>query len=333
MRRLPLRDVAGVAISILSAGAVVWWAASQEAPRFPTDARGLVMIGLALLVYLIATVARGWRWHQILRRTCIDHEATDAYCLVAVGYMGNTVLPARGGEGLRVLLLADRTDARRREVLGSIVAERIIDAVALVMLFAVLTFTDIAGAPAGSWPAVGGLSAMLGGAVVLLAYLRLRRAGRFDRFAEVLRPMARSSRILASRAGLGLIALTVCVWLSEGVIFTLVAEALGLDLDLLEGTFIVVLASFFALIPAAPGYVGTLDAALLFGLAAVDIRGGSAVSFVLLSRFVLFGPITVAGLVLLLTRYGGVARAYRRVRDHGGVSGEQVSAARSAETG
>ena len=102
------------------------------------------------------------------------------------------------------------------------------------------------------------------------------------------------------------------MWLAEGLIFTLVGQSLGLDVSLLEGVFLVVLASLFALIPAAPGYVGTFDAALLFGLAALDIRGGVALSFAILVRFVLFGPITVIGLVLLLTRYGGIASVLRR---------------------
>jgi hypothetical protein len=53
--------------------------------------------------------------------------------------------------------------------------------------------------------------------------------------------------------------------------------------------------------------VGTFDAAILFGLAALDVQGGLGVAFVLLVRFVLFVPITGIGVVLLLTRYGGLS--------------------------
>jgi hypothetical protein len=51
--------------------------------------------------------------------------------------------------------------------------------------------------------------------------------------------------------------------------------------------------------------VGTYDAAILFGLTALDVGGGSAVGFALLTRFVLFLPITLTGLALMVVRYGG----------------------------
>ena len=50
------------------------------------------------------------------------------------------------------------------------------------------------------------------------------------------------------------------------------------------------------------------DAAVIFGLKALDVTGGSAVAFAVLVRFVLFAPITIAGLALLIGRYGGLRR-------------------------
>jgi len=110
-----------------------------------------------------------------------------------------------------------------------------------------------------------------------------------------------------------LAALSGAVWLLEGAVFALVAQAVGLDLSILEGVFLVVIANFFALVPAAPGYVGTYDAAVLFGLAALEVTDGVAVGVAILARFVAFVPITVLGLVLLVVRYGGIG-ALRRER-------------------
>ena len=64
----------------------------------------------------------------------------------------------------------------------------------------------------------------------------------------------------------------------------------------------------FALVPSGPGYAGTMDAAVIFGARVLDRTAGAAISFLLLVRFVLFVPITLVGLVLLVTRYGGWAR-------------------------
>ena len=71
----------------------------------------------------------------------------------------------------------------------------------------------------------------------------------------------------------------------------------------LDSILIIVLASLLAAIPAAPGYAGTFDAGLVLGLKAVGVTGGTAVGFVLLARFVMFVPVTLAGLFVLLHSY------------------------------
>ena len=305
-RRAGWRGGLAAIVSICALAAVVAWAARQDTPRFPTALDDWLLLGIAIVLYAVATLARGERWHVILRSARVRHHAVDAYALVPVGYMGNTVLPARGGELLRVFLLAGRSDARRREILGSILSERLLDAITLALLFIALTFAGIAGSPAGREPAVIALAAIVAGFAALAGYLALRRRGRFERFAATVRPVVRASRPLLTRRGAELAAATLFVWAIEGVIFWLVARSLSLEVSLVEGAFLLVLTSFFSLIPAAPGYVGTFDAAVIFGLGALDVTGGQAVAYALLVRFVLFVPVTAAGLVLLVTRYGGL---------------------------
>jgi uncharacterized membrane protein YbhN (UPF0104 family) len=205
-----------------------------------------------------------------------------------------------------VVLMAPRSEARKRELLGSIIAERVVDVVALAGLFAVMTLASVAGSPVGKAPAWVALGGGVVGVVGLALYLRERRRGRFEKFAATIRPVARASKILTRPAAVGLVAVTALVWMLEGVVFWLVGQSLGLGLDIVGGTFLVVLASFFALIPAAPGYVGTFDSAVLFGLHALKVTGGNAVAFAVLVRFVMFVPITIVGLVLLMTRHGGI---------------------------
>lgn len=301
------RGIAGAALSVVLLGAVVWWASRQEAPRLPDSPGALAVLAAAVLVYGTATVGRGWRWHAILRRAGIRHTTFDVYALIPVGYMGNTVLPARGGELLRVFLLADRGGARRREVLGSIVGERLTDAVALLVLFTALTFAGVAGSPLGTRPAVVGIVAVSAAGAGAYGYLALRRRGRFDSFADRMRPVVRAGRPLLGRAGITMLLASLAIWTLEAFVLWLVGRSLSLDIDIFGAAFIAVASAFLSLVPAAPGYVGTYDAAMLFSLDAVGITGGDAVGFTLLSRAVVFVPITLVGLVLLLTRYGGLA--------------------------
>jgi uncharacterized membrane protein YbhN (UPF0104 family) len=267
---------------------------------------------VALLVYAVATLARGWRWHVILRHGHIPHEAKDAYGLTVVGYMGNTVLPARGGEALRIILLGQRSTARRREILGAILPERLLDAAALATLFCILTFAGTGGSPTGKLPAIIAAVLLVGGLVALVAYLRLRIAGRFATFAERVRPVARASRLLLTTWGAGLFAVSLGVWLLEALVFWLTAESIEVGMSLLEALLVVVLGSFLALVPAGPGYAGTYDAAMLFALRAIHVSKSAALGCVILFRFVVFVPITVVGLVLMVTRYGGLKAILRR---------------------
>jgi len=308
-----LRRALGLLLSAIALSASIWWASRQEAPPLPHGPGDLALIALAVALYLGYTAGRGWRWHTIMRWAGIRHQRSDAYGLTVVGYMANTVLPARGGEVLRIVLMGERSSARRRELLGTVITERTLDAMALAVLFAALTLLGMAGSRLGKGPGLVALGAVLLGLAALMAYLRLRRTGRLERFASFARPVARTSRLLLTRTGLVLGAFTGAVWACEALVFWLVAHVVGLEVTLAEAAFIVVLASLSALIPAAPGYVGTFDAAVLFGLGSLGIAGGPAVGCLLLYRGVIFVPVTLAGLALAIGRYGGLGRL-RRLR-------------------
>ena len=296
-------------VSLISLAAVAWWITKQDAPQFPASARGWAWLLVAVGVYGVALAVRGFRWHRILRLIHIPHKRADAYRLVLVGYMGNNVLPVRGGEILRIGLLGARTTARRREILSSVVAERLLDGAVLAALFAVLTWANVADAPAGQAPAAVAAAALVLGAIALTAYLALRRRGFFHAFHEKVGPFLRAMKLFAHVEGVLLAGLTVVAWSCEGLTLLLIGKSLGLDLHLLDTLLIIVLASLFAAIPAAPGYAGTFDAGLVLGLNAVGVTGGAAVGFVLLARFAMFVPVTLVGLFFLLHTYGGFRRA------------------------
>jgi uncharacterized membrane protein YbhN (UPF0104 family) len=303
-----IRDLVGVAVSLVSLGAVAWWATKQDRPDFPRSAADLAPLLAALGVYAGITAARGWRWHTILRQVEIPHRRTDAFGLTIVGYMGNNVLPARGGEILRVVLLGERVGGRRRDIIGSIVAERLLDTITLIGLFALMTWAGVAGSPVGSRPVVAALVVGAVGLVSIGVLLLVRRRGRLDRLARVVRPFMRASYALLGVVGLWLLGLTLGVWLLEGFAFWLVGQSLDLDITFLDATFVAVLASLAAALPSAPGYLGTFDAAIVFGLEALDVPGGQAIAFAVLLRFVAFVPITLVGLGLVLGWYGGLPR-------------------------
>lgn len=306
-----VRRAAWIVVSLLSLGAVAWWASQQEAPRMPTGAGGALWLVASVAVYGTALALRGWRWHRIMVSTGIPHRRADAYGLTLVAYMGNTVLPLRGGEVLRVTIMKKRSPAGLPEIIGSVIAERVFDLAALGAMFAVLTWEGVAGAPTGRLAADIAAGAIVAAGAGLALYLALRRAGHFETFAARVRPFVRASKLLARAEGLRLLGISLLIWLGEGVTLLLVGEALGLHLTVFEALLTAVIAALAASLPAGPGYAGSYDAGVLLALHASGIAGGSAVGFLLLARFVVFVPVTVVGAGLFLACYGGL-RLWRR---------------------
>jgi uncharacterized membrane protein YbhN (UPF0104 family) len=308
MKRGVPKKLAWIAVSLVSLGAVVWWATRQHAPTMPTSAAGAWWLLASLAAYSGAIVLRGWRWHRILNLARIPHERADAFWLIPVTYMGNTVLPLRGGEVLRISLLSKRAHARWVEVLGTVIAERILDVATLAVLFAVLTWGGVNGAPTGKTAAYITAGLVVLAAAGLFGYLVLRRRGRFDAFADRIRPYAHASRLFAHAEGFTLAGVSGVIWLLEGATVMLVGRSLGIHLSLLAALLTNVIATLFSAVPAGPAYAGSYDAGILLGLHAAQVYGGAAVGFLLLVRFIVFVPVTIVGLVVLVVRYGGLRR-------------------------
>jgi uncharacterized membrane protein YbhN (UPF0104 family) len=313
-----LQRYLGPLVSVVSLAGVAWWISRQDAPHFPTSSHGIWLLVAALGVVCASLALRGWRWHAILRHDRIEHRRGDAMAIFAIGMMGNTVLVARGGELLRVLILSRRVKARYTEILGTIVAERLMDAIVLGGLVVVMTFAGVKGAPADNTAAIATAAGLALAALVLFVYLRLRIRGRFEAFAAKIRPFARQTRSLLGVYGLWLAAVSAAIWALDGLTFLLVAHSLSLGVNFVEAFAMAVLAAAFASVPAAPGFAGTWDAGVIVGLGALHIKGGHAVSFLLLVRFLLFAVPSGIGLVALVTRYGGLSvRRQRPPRGEG----------------
>ena len=294
--------------SIACLGAGVWWSLRQGAPTFPrADGAGL-WVGAGVLIYAMVTLLRAERWHRILRGCGLPAGRADAYALTTVGYMGNNVLPARGGEVLRVLLLATRLGTERRRVLGTLVVERALDAAALGILFLGFSVDRLGSAlPAARAPVILVLAAGLGLAagLAVVAVRRRRTDPRVRRAIDLARPVWAAAAAVRGWPGVLLLGLSLALWLLEATVYLAVAAAIGLDLGFGAAIGVMAFTNFAGILPAGPGYIGTFDGAVLVAVRAFGVRGGAGLTYLLLLRFVLFVPITLVGLILLLSRYGG----------------------------
>ena len=296
-------------VSLVALAAVVWWASKQDAPVPPSAAKAIAwLVGGARALRPGHALIRGERWHWILASRTSRRTRRDCYALTTVGYMGNNVLPARAGEALQVVLLPGRSDASKRTLLGSVVAERLLDVIALVVIFVVVVYGVLGARRAAHRPADPGRRHRL--------LVRSRLRGCSGCCAATTSSSAcatgcarwptrrgRSSRARGRAVGRHLRAL-------DGRGGRLLAVAQSVDLEIRHGRRPLPRGAH-QLRRGAAGRAG-LDRHVRrrggLGGQPACATGSAAVSYLLMLRFVLYVPITLVGFVVLVTRYGGWSR-------------------------
>ena len=296
--------ILGALVSVLCLAGLVWWASRQAAPHLPESSDELLALLGAVALYAVNTAVRGERWHLLLQEEGGAPRRVDTHALNVVGYAANNVLPARAGDALRVLLMAPRAGTTRRSVVGTLVAERLLDVAVLLVIFVIVGYGILGEAGAGDLKTVALVT--VAGALALATIVVLVR--RNERLHALIAPMLTSTLSLRGRHGVTLLAITLAIWGIETGVWMAAAAAVSFHMNPMEGLYLVALASVFALIPSGPGYAGTQDAAVIIGSRAVGAAKPLALSFLITLRLVLVVPITVAGLILLATRYGGLRR-------------------------
>lgn len=268
-------------------------------------------------VYFIGVLVRTWRW-QYLLKPLKKIPITTLFPVVNIGYMGNNVFPLRMGEVLRSVVLKRRDEVPISGSLATIVVERIFDAVVIVG-FVLLNLGQLVALPGGgdltrlgdlaTWAVViflAGLAVFILIAMFPKSALRLIHGlinrlvperwrepviGIADRFLDGLMS-------LRSPGDAVMILLTsILIWLLETGLYWSVNQAMGLDLNFSQLMLLNGVVNLVLLIPAAPGGLGTFDAAGRAMLEAFAIAAEPALGYTLVLRIALWAPITVLGAV------------------------------------
>ena len=301
----------GIVVSVLALGGVGYWASKQQAPRLPHTSGEILALAGAIALYGLATVVRSERWQRLLEDEDAHPPRADTYALTVIGYMGNNVLPARAGDAIRIVLMGPAAKTSRITVAGTLVAERILDVAVLVVLFVVVGWGLLGEVGAEKIEIIAAI-VVAAAIVAVVAWQIVKRNERLHGYARQLA----SSTLGLRRAhhGLLLLAMTLVIWAIEAGVWMSVGAAVGFGMDPIEGLYLVALASVFSMIPSGPAYAGTQDAAVAIGIKALGGTGAIAVAYLLMLRFVIVVPITLAGFVLLVARYGGLSRLRGKLR-------------------
>ena len=96
----------------------------------------LAWVGLIFLTTLLTLVLRGWRWIVFMRPFATHLSIWDTFLALTIGYAANIFIP-RSGEALRALSLKWTRGTSISAVLATVVVERILDMVWLILMLGI----------------------------------------------------------------------------------------------------------------------------------------------------------------------------------------------------
>lgn len=276
---------------------------------------GWVLLGLVF--YAIGLGIRTWRW-QLLLSPLKQVPLGKLFPMICIGYMGNNVYPARAGEVLRSIVLKQKEDVPISGSLATIVVERLFDGITILALV-LLNFRQlIAIAPDANWIArietgaivVGVIFSLILAVFLLMVFLPKQATSATDVLVNLLPGKVRGQaadirdkfinglKVLRSaRQSLLVLVLSMLVWVAEGGLYWGVMKALGLDLSFMSLLLVEGVVNLVLLIPAAPGGLGTFDAAAKFMLELFGVNAEQALGYALVLRVALWIPVTALGAI------------------------------------
>ena len=314
-RRLQL--IAGLIVSAVA----VWFsmrdvdpAAVLYALRHANYLGFLVAVGATLLGFWL----RALRWRSLIaspKRLGLD----SLFSATMIGFMANNVLPLRLGEFVRPWALARREGLSRSTLFATVVVERAVDMITLLAILgiALLVHPFSTATEAGRMVRAGAAVLVATCVALTLFVVAVERQPRFAQAAVAwtVRPLPARFRERVGGmlehfvAGLGLFRdLRRLAWvmllsfLMFGVVVVgLQASMWALDIHLpwYAGLIMLVVTAIGIMVPAAPGYIGTMNVACIAGLALLRVGKDSAVPFSWFYWASQWAPVTLVGLLYL----------------------------------
>jgi len=272
------------------------------------------LFGLAVITFYSTFVIRAVRWRMMLERVGIDAEhghplptLQGMVKIFVLSWFANCVVPARLGDAYRSYLLKQHSKTSFGVGLGTILAERLIDLVIMVVMVlgaGILVFGTRAPERAEEAVILGAGVVVVGVIGALTLFLLRERVERLlpDRFTHHFQKLHTGIfEILRNPfpyAGIG-----VLVWIGDGLRVYLVAKSLGADLSLAESTVVSLLSALVTIVPFTPAGLGYVEAFMIWLLPQVGVSGGTAAAIAILDRLATYWSLILVGLPLYFLNF------------------------------
>ena len=276
----------------------------------------LAYVALGITAYFFALFIRTWRW-KVLLRPMKPVSLLRLFPILSAGYMANNIYPARAGDLLRTVLLRKKEEVPISASLATIIVEHLFDGIAILALVLLNLGQLTSFAPNSQWVGIIEKSAFWVGLIfglILLVFIGMvllpEKMGGFTGWvidhlvpkklrgpvSSIIEKFTEGLRVLRSPLqSLLVMAQSVLIWVVETGLYWGVMKAMGLELTFQSLLMVVGIVNLVLLVPAAPGGLGTFDAATKSMMELFGISPENALSYALLLRVALWLPVTLVG--------------------------------------
>jgi len=275
------------------------------------DYRGFVVVmALTILGFWLRSI----RW-RFLIQTPRRIPTAHLFSATMIGFMANNVLPFRLGEFVRPWALSRREKLSKTMLLATVVVERAIDMLTLLAIFGIsLMLHPIAETTDAGALVQKGAKLLLALCVVLTVLVVVAERNRklAQTWIGVLPPgpRARASKLLdrfldgfALFRDLGKLAqvfvLSFAMFFCYVVALSISMWSLHIDVPFYAGLTMLVVTAIGIMVPAAPGYVGTLNYSVIVGMKIFHVGVLQSAPLGWFYFFSQWLPITAVGLFYL----------------------------------
>ena len=266
---------------------------------------------------LAINTLRSLRWRYLVE----NHQLLPSRFFMKaffLGFLANSVLPARLGEIVRAKSLGNLSKTVIKtggtKSLSSIFIERILDGLILLSLFIALALFY----PVPTWmkrvACIAGIIfvSLLCFIILVLAYkgiiyrilrrivfwlsedVQVRVLNKFNWFTEglaIIKHRPNMIRFLIS---------SILIWSIEGLIIFVFIRSLNIDVPVISAYFVMIFIGFGIAVPSAPGYVGVYQFMCIKALSIWGVNESFALTFSLVMQFATFIPMNLIGLGIFI---------------------------------
>lgn len=294
-----LKIALGLALSLgcgyLAVRGVEW---SEVVRAFGATDLGILILATVWLG--IVFLFRAYRW-QLLVAPMARLPVSVFFSATLIGFMGNNILPLRAGELLRLYALARLGPVSMSIALATGTLDRLFDMllVSLLLAMSLPLIPALEGYIATNGLLLSLVVVMLGAGWWLVQgenpkwLRRLPGQPMIEEFLDSLHVLRNGPLLLKT------VLMSAMIWGGMVVYFWLLLYACAFSLPLEAALIVLLLVAVGVALPAAPGFVGVFQYAVVLALSFFSVPKEDALSFSIVTHLALYIPVTLGGLILL----------------------------------